>query len=107
MSLVSQSSQETVSSEPWTNTTPLPFLLLSGAPWCSAPHRPAVLLGGPWRLRATAGEHRRRAEPEALRAGVQRRSEPGQHSVRKGKVQDERHLRHAQTQRHPDGAVGL
>lgn len=80
---------------------------LSGAARRAAPGRAAVLLGGTVRLRATAGECGRRAESEAIRAGVQGGGESGQRSVREGQVQDERHLRHAQGQRHPDGPLRL
>lgn len=80
---------------------------LSGAARRAAPGRAAVLLGGAVRLRAAAGERGRRAESEAIRAGVQGGGESGQRSVREGQVQDERHLRHAQGQRHPDGPLRL
>lgn len=57
------------------------------------------------RLRAQDRQHRRRAEPEAVRTGVQGRGDPGQQYLRQRQVQDERDLRHAQAQRHSDGTV--
>lgn len=65
-----------------------------------------LLRGAVW-LRAPPGQRRRRPESEALRAGVQGGGESGQRALRQGQVQDERHLRHTQTQRHSDGAVRL
>ncbi|XP_061673384.1 glutamate receptor ionotropic, NMDA 1b isoform X3 [Syngnathoides biaculeatus] len=67
----------------------------------------ALRRGGAVWLRAARPQRGRRVEPEALRAGLPGRRGPRQRRLRPRPLQDERHRRHAQAQRHPDGAVRL
>lgn len=87
-----------------------PEVALPGAHEHHAPAdaRPAFfLLLRPRRLRPQDRQHRRGAEHAEARADVPRGCEPGQQAAWLLEDPAQRHLRHPQAQRHPDGLVGV